>query len=103
MTRSRRSMCGGNSSLALLLPAGFPPRSQTPQQFRVPLFVRLRLGGDDLLLLRAGRLGGLVETQMPLIGRFVTALAPPPQSMSTKRRLAASSSATRCRNGRARL
>ena len=72
-------MVGGNSSRRLLsLPAGLAPRLQTPQQFPVHRLVRLGLGGDDLLLFRAGRLRGLVaEVQLPLIGRLAATLAAP--------------------------
>ena len=56
-TRSRRSMVGGNSSRpCCLLPAGLAPRLQTLEQFPIACFVRLGLGGDNLLLFRTGRL-----------------------------------------------
>ena len=61
---------------AVLLPAGLAPRLQPLEQFLVPLFVRLGLGRDDLLLLAAGRIGRFVaEVQTLLIGRFATAFA----------------------------
>ncbi len=61
-----------------LLPAGLAPRLQTLEQFPIARFVRLVLGGDNLLLFRAGRRAGLVaEVQVLLIGRLAAALASP--------------------------
>ena len=71
-------MVGGNSSRPCLLPAGLAPRLQTLEQFPIARFVRLVLGGDNLLLFRAGRRAGLVaEVQVLLIGRLAAALASP--------------------------
>ena len=59
-----------------LLPAGLAPRLQTLEQFPIACFVRLVLGGDDLLLFRTGRWIGLVaEVQLLLIGRLAATLA----------------------------
>ena len=77
-TRSRRSMVGGNSSRPCIAPGGPCPRLQTLEQFPIARFVRLVLGGDNLLLFRAGRRAGLVaEVQVLLIGRLAAALASP--------------------------